>query len=345
MHPLRKSAWADNLRVWATFSVIVIHVSMESRTPGFNADLLYGALSRSAVPVFFMLTGALLLGREHALGDFLKKRLLRLGIPALFWSLVYIAFSLYQKHVGGQALPLPDALQFAGHSLRVGSYFHMWYVYMILGLYLFIPFLSRAVRNSPPNELLFFLAIWFIDQVLSIPALQPYRPYIYLRNFSGFAGYMVLGYYLSILPPVRKGIWKGLALFIAGAFITGIGNYLIAMEDGVFPATLLYEYIRPNIILMAVGAFLFAKSLPDSKSSEQETISGFGRLRTFISDHSYGIYFVHVLSLVALNKLGISWHLVNPFVGIPVTAIVCLALSGGLIWVLRKLPFGTYWAG
>src|SRR6267154_32982 len=91
--------WINSLRLIALVAVIVLHTAaipleQYGKIPlndWLTADL-YNALVRFAVPVFVMITGALLLHREYELGDFLKKRLGRIFTPFLFWSLVYIAY-------------------------------------------------------------------------------------------------------------------------------------------------------------------------------------------------------------------------------------------------------------
>src|ERR1700743_3443674 len=89
--------WINNLRIVAMFLVVVLHTTSpmlmaygkEPDSYWLIADF-YNALARFGVPVFVMITGALLLHREYELGDFLKRRLTRILWPFLFWSFVYI---------------------------------------------------------------------------------------------------------------------------------------------------------------------------------------------------------------------------------------------------------------
>src|ERR1700748_2984293 len=98
--------WINSLRLIALFAVIVLHTAavplgQYGHIPlntWLTADF-YNALVRFAVPVFVMITGALLLHRQYELGDFLKKRLGRVLVPFLFWSLVYIGYSWYNEEI------------------------------------------------------------------------------------------------------------------------------------------------------------------------------------------------------------------------------------------------------
>jgi len=94
--------WINSARIVALYAVIILHCTSlllmqfgkVSMADWLTADAL-NALVRWAVPVFVMITGALLLHREYEIGDFLKKRLVRVVVPFLFWSLVYVGYSLY----------------------------------------------------------------------------------------------------------------------------------------------------------------------------------------------------------------------------------------------------------
>jgi surface polysaccharide O-acyltransferase-like enzyme len=101
---IHRSLWIDNARVIATLAVIIVHVA----TPGVVTDYktaidlrsgwsianAYDSISRFCVPVFVMLTGALLVPQTISLRDFINKRFKRLLMPFLFWSVVFCFFTL-----------------------------------------------------------------------------------------------------------------------------------------------------------------------------------------------------------------------------------------------------------
>src|SRR3984885_4937243 len=128
--------WISNLRLIALYAVVILHCTSPllmgfGKVPmadWWEADFL-NALVRFAVPVFVMITGALLLGREYEIGDFLKKRLTRVVIPFLFWSLVYIWYSWYIEDITFDANIWFDVKEVL-HLLKIGASYHLWYVYM-----------------------------------------------------------------------------------------------------------------------------------------------------------------------------------------------------------------------
>lgn len=99
-----------------------------------------------------------------------------------------------------------------------------------------------------------------------------------------------------------------------------------------------YLYFAPGVVLSTIGIFLFFKyqslRIPFLKPFFQ-----------FVSKQSYGIYMVHILVLFYLAKVGIYHSMLHPIVGIPLTALSCILVSGTIIFLLRKLPFGNYFAG
>ncbi|NJK87243.1 MAG: acyltransferase family protein [Bacteroidales bacterium] len=144
-----------------------------------------------------MLTGALLLPKEYELGFFLKKRFLRIVIPFLFWSLIYITYHLGQDIYHGEMKSLSQAIDLILTELSQGADYHLWYIYMIIGIYLFIPVIGKWVRASTEKEILYFLVIWLITTFLNLPIPMKYKPDFNLVYFTGYIGYPILGYYLS----------------------------------------------------------------------------------------------------------------------------------------------------
>jgi surface polysaccharide O-acyltransferase-like enzyme len=338
--------WADNLRVLATLSVIVIHVASSpvslfgqvDSSLWWTANVMDGFL-RFCVPVFVMLSGVLLLTKEYPLAVFLKKRLTRILWPFLFWSAVYITFAWFFKGIKHQGLDASQVMQWVFSLLQKGAAYHLWYIYMILGLYLFIPIIGKWVRQASEKELFYFLGIWFFTLCINYPFLAAYKINIELSYFTGFLGYLVLGYYAATkkfdpATPIKK---IGLAMFLIGSAITIFGNYFAALYHGKYVSTF-YAYLSPNVFLASFGFLLYIKHCT---LSNRIIIS----LRDFISTYSFGIYLVHVLVLSSLSRCDIHWKFVHPFVGIPVTSVACLLISASIIYLLHKIPLGKYIAG
>lgn len=146
------TVWIDNAKFAAILAVIVLHVSAVtlSESPRGEAmwwlSALLNAASRWGVPVFVMLSGAALLGtgRIEAAGTFYRKRISKVVIPLMFWSAFYIAWAALPALVKGDTVSWTDRLL---RWCQGRPYYHLWFLYMILGLYLITPWLRLAMRD------------------------------------------------------------------------------------------------------------------------------------------------------------------------------------------------------
>jgi len=337
--------WINNLRIIALFAVIVLHTTspaLETYSKG-PLDIwligdFYNSLVRFAVPVFVMITGALMLHREYDLAGFLKKRLSRVVVPFLFWSLIYIAFMYYNEDID-----YPDdwrlLVKQVLHFLRDGASYHLWYVYMLIGLYLIMPVIGKFVRNATENEILYFLIVWFIVMMAGQSYLVHYKPGVDVRYFEGFVGYLVLGHYLAFKDFKTQHLkaWMIVVFFLSLIAITAGTWLLFRHYNGI--STVMYEPISPSIAIIAASIFLIVKQ---SAPKLSPTIT---KIRDFAGTYSFGVYLSHALVLQLLDQAGLNYKLFNPIFSIPVTALVCLILSLLLVYFVSKIPFGKYVSG
>ncbi len=332
----------DVLRALATVSVVALHaagpVLYEYGTlpagEWWAANAIDSAV-RFSVPVFLMLTGALLLPRVEPAGEFLKRRFSRLLGPFLFWSIVYLAVALYFTSAGTGSI-LPFIIQ----RLRSGASFHLWYVYMLIGIYLLLPVMQRWVAAAGRRDVEYFLVLWLVALFAGQPFVASYLPDFNLMYFSGYIGYPVLGYYLhnfiltrhnEAQPGPAAGIHAGLSesgrgpaqrhtgsrvvnrialfLLIPGFLITFIGTGWISASRNHFDQTF-YEYLSFNAIAMAAGVFMLMGNI--RKEEAPETLTPVKRrlpqtVAVVLSRYSYGIYLSHVFVLKLATFL--QWDL------------------------------------
>lgn len=338
--------WINNLRLIALYAVIILHATAPllmqygkvSTTDWWMADFL-NAMVRFAVPAFVMVTGALLLNREYEIGDFLKKRMGRVVVPFLFWSLVYIWYSWYNDEIIFTSNAWAD-IRLVLHSLKYGSSYHLWYVYMLIGLYFFIPVLSKFVRNATEKEVLYFLFIWFAVMMLTQPYLSKYNPAVDMHYFAGYAGYLVLGYYLAFKDFTVKNlrVWM-VMLFVSGVILIAVGSRMV-IPYPTWPGTLFYEPVSPAVLMISASMFIIVKA------TVPKVPPVIIRLRDFAGKYNYGIYLSHALVLYFLeDPFGINYKLCTPIASIPLTALICFIISLLLVWLISKIPFGKWISG
>ncbi|WP_184550310.1 acyltransferase [Mucilaginibacter sp. FT3.2] len=337
--------WINNLRLISMLAVVVLHTASPllfaikgTPLPVWLTGDIYNALVRFAVPVFVMITGALLLHREYKLSDFLKKRVGRLIPPFIFWSLVYIAYRFYNEEFTFTGNIWTD-VKFVLHQLQTGAYYHLWYVYLLIGLYLFIPILAKFVQHATEQELLYFLAIWFLAMLLATPYLSIFNTAVDLHNFTGYIGYLVLGHYLAYkqfnfkaLPVIAAVVFIGMVALVAW------GTYYLVLTDHELK-TFYYEPVGPFVVVLSASAFLLAKY---TQVAFNPTVK---RICDNAGKYTLGIYLSHALVLNIFDLNDINYTLFNPVLSIPLIAICCFLLSWLLVYGMSKIPGVKYLVG
>lgn len=353
--PANQFAWADRLRNVATVLVVALHVSapIAEEYTLYNTWFwwtgnLWDSLARPAVPLFVMLSGYLLLGKDYELGGFIKKRLVRVALPALFWMLVYCYYN-YRAHND------PATLMATFRRIVQGPvHYHLWFIYLILGLYLTYPILRPWVRSATERDFRYFFAVCILGtwgyKILS--TFFDLKIGLYIELFTNQTGFFVLGYYLgtkalagqattggtsAIMPwSLSRGQLFALALGLiaVGTTSTALGTYYCSttIGGGKFHP-FFYDYLTPNVSLSAMGWFLLVKWFFNQT-----------RLRNVEKDFaaaSFGIYFIHVLVMDWLAQAGYWQTKFHPALCIPVLIVLVTGLGFLFVLIVRALPGGT----
>lgn len=329
--------WVHIIRAFATFAVIILHCTIPYGNT-FNTEsiswltaCLTNSNVRFCVPIFLMLSGVLLLGKEYSVKEFLRKRMSRILLPFLFWSTIYFLI-IY---------PLDGSITEISFeyfkAMKGGTCYHLWYIYMIIGVYLFVPIINKWILNATKNEILFYLILWLVVLMIDLPIINRLFTRIDWRYFSGFLGYLILGYYLNKNNTATKNRWLYAFIFILGNLLTFALTYITSRESGEYKKTF-YSYLTPNVILSSIGIFLMCKDIVFKDNF-------FTKTANIISQYSYGIYLSHVFAMILLSKSGFSITTDFIFVNIFATALLSLVFALMVTFVLNKLPLGKYISG
>lgn len=345
----QRMIYADILKIVAIIAIIILH-SSGPLLYKFNSIKLswwwigniIDSATRWGVPIFIMVSGMLLLDpkKDESIREFLSKRFNRVLIPFIFWGVGYTILSYYKLIIEFQPLPILNIIE----KLLTGQvFYHLWFIYMILGLYIVTPIIRIYVKNADLNNLRYFIIIWFITNgfFIFIQKISNFKLGIDLSFFVGFIGYYILGHYLHITNFNKKQINYIYFLSIGSFIATAIGTYILTLTDnGVFNEAL-YDYLSPNVILMSVGIFVFIKNYNWNGLIENRI--NVHRIIEF-SSLIFGIYLVHALILVMLNHLPIKINamFINPVIGIPFTSILTLLISFYIIKTLKRFSISRY---
>jgi surface polysaccharide O-acyltransferase-like enzyme len=299
---MKRNYYIDYLRAAAICGVILWHCfspvyyQFGPLKEWAFANVFFGFAIRWSVAVFVMVSGALLLGRSEPAAIFYKKRLLRICIPLVTWTLIYgIARLYYFKVYNYKGLPEPSFFryviidQFRDLLFNDLSY-HLYFISIILGLYLLTPFLSKMVKALSQKELGTLVAIG--AGVYSVKLFMPRLIIADHFEIGSYLVYFLLGHYLYQYPP-----GKALRRWIFGAAI----GAAILMTWLNYTVEYLHKghgdnYYRTDgffIYVLSIAVFTLFQHM--SGSSPDGSRGVWKRLLSFISSCSYGIYIAHPL--------------------------------------------------
>lgn len=347
----------DYLRVVACLMVILVHacefyfiddmrIGIRSLSDGFWVSLIDSAF-RCSVPLFVMISAWLLVPVQGNTADFFRRRLTRVLVPFALWSVLYAVLPLLW---GGELGDARAALRHLALNFNDASG-HLWFVYMLIGLYLIMPVLSPWLQRAGRGAQRWFLGLWFLSSFF--PYLRDawgdvygecyWNEYHTLWYFSGFIGYVVLAHYLRshVKMPARRQALLGAVLYLAGYAFTATFWYgRIGTAQTLQQLELSWRFCTPNVILETAGAFLLVQALFRRR---QQT----GPIVREISVLSYGIYLMHIFVLNAMHAM-LAPLFCGPY-ATPLTIVttglstflICCLLAKALSW----LPGSKYIIG
>lgn len=318
----------DLLRVMAMSMIVLMHSPHpENDAPGFvHVGISY--VTAPGLVLFFMLSGALLLGSCLPSKEFFKKRFSKIVWPTLFWTFFYIAIDYIKSPTDWTStLKMIGTIPFSSQGNGV-----LWFMYTLAGLYLLTPILSRWLRAAAKREIEFYLFLWFIT------LLYPYLSLVVDINksdtgifyyFAGYVGYFVFGYYLRHYYIFKA--WH-VVLAISAAVIIPAVLY----SSGIEPV--LYRflwYLSLPCAMMAFSWYVMMCRLTNKRIPLIEKASSI----------SFGVYFVHIFIM-----RDVIWNIsfIRTIPDVPeffVIALITIVLSYLIAWLISCLPFSKYIIG
>lgn len=327
-HADDRQSWADWARIAAIVAVVSIHVlgpvSFRASlvgTPFWWAANVINSASRWSVPVFFMVSGALLLNRSRREGAarFYRRRLLRIGVPLLVWSLVYVPVLVY---LGIQVTPQSWVISIA----RGSPYGHLYFLFALLGCYLVKPLLERL--SGPELGVFAACAIgWAVGQ-RALQVVLPHSAANALELWLYYVGFFAAGGWLARRPAGAAARW----LVVGGAAVavTAAGTWWLVVHAPSSQWNFLYSYLSVATVVASVAVFEFIRA----------TGRPGPRWLRKLAATTFGIYLCHPLILVAVQRLlPLTGGPLKPSAMFVVEMSAVLLGSLGLTLVLMRIPY------
>lgn len=352
----------DYLRVIACFMVIIIH-SCEPFYLGGKGTFILNSTNallvtlidsafRAAVPLFVITSSFLLFPLKGSASAFFKKRFVRVLVPLVVWSLLYALIPLYgaEPSIGANLKQL--IFNFTPASG------HLWFVYMLLGVYVLMWMLSGWISTLTKKQEQVFIAVWafttlfpFLRQLASNGELwgeanwNEFGAFYYV---SGFVGYIVIGHYFR--TRVGEISWKrtlaiAVPMFLVGYAITAVWFWYkipksYPVNESLSLAVLMeqsWRFCTFGVALTTIAFFLLIRKF---------TSAGWGYRHIIlpISNLSYGMYLMHIFFLVFWNAMLIRWGF-TPLATIALTAVLTFLTSAIVSKAISFLPGSKYIVG
>lgn len=322
----------DLLRCVAAIAVIAIHVLAPYRhelgvipfEQWFTA-ITVNSFSRWAVPVFILITGALMLSDTRAFdaSSYLKRRLGKVLLPFIVWSIFY-------AYLSGWTIDGFDAevvKETAINSPRHATYYHLGFFYYFIPLYMLIPFFQMAVKKNNMTFLILYVALWLFTSTLYLFKIDgPWSHQLWL-----YSGYLPLGYLLyKKVPVTRFSVVSIITIGLLAALATVTMVVTLSLDFDKYTVGRWLSYKTVNTIAIASMVFMTCRYVGEHMLKKGNSIVG------FISQHSLGIYILHPIFLWPVKAFG--WDQGHPGWEIPLWVVVSGTLALLTSWLFSLSP-------
>ena len=339
----RRVFYVDVVRAFACLLVVMSHVFApvcaainHYPRPVWWIFNLFDSFIRPSAALYVMISGKLFLGssREDSYLQFVWKRYSRVFLPFFTWSMIYAFYNAREE--GTPWAPGLAVLQF----LKGPTEYHLWFMYLILGLYLVMPAMRRFVRWAPPQGLAGALALWMGFLVVNF-LFPGYARWGFVTILLSYGGYAILGYALDKANTLHPKTGVALCLCAGIVVFNAAATYVSTIRRGGTLDERFYFGAAPLVALQAAAMFLLLKNVDEDSFAFKNA-----RLRavvTRLGRNSYNIYLNHALFIWLFTQGTLGFILSHntgssPWVGVPLTGAAVLACSLGLTLLLQRIP-------
>ena len=285
-----------------------------------------------AVPCFVMVTGALLLNPEKEITykKLYGKYILRIVLALAVFGVIFRCFDIVMNH---EAWSVMGVLQGLGNVMIGKSWAHLWYLYLLIGIYLLLPFYRKIAAHSSTKEIWYLLGIYALFlSILPLTGMVDVDLAFYIHTSTIYPFYLFLGWAIS---SGKLNISKS-----GGAVLLLVGTLLLVTVvryryiNGVEELAKLLNYSSVFVILQCMGLFALLKQDEDSDIK----VSRGEKILLSIDRCSFGIYLIHMIFI----RLVLRYWEVNPYTSgswmIPVISIGVFLISWIVVSILKTIP-------
>ena len=323
--------WIDAIRSFACLCVLLTHSVIPGGTRGSEiiAPMQYFAVAGASV-LFFMISGALVFYKPKPFVPFVKRRLAKIFLPMVIWTVVTLIINCLTH--GIEWSQLPNALMLIPFTPQFGTY---WFIYVIFGIYLLTPMVATWLEKCSRTDVGILLLVGCV--AMTIPYLRiidkDFSKALYtetgsLYYFVGYLWICLMGYYIRRYVNIPKFKWWHALIFL---FVIALPLLLRMMGE---LSALITKRTNINVVLLCACYFIIIKHIKLGDRMK--------RVVYVFAQHSFGIYLVHkqIINYIIppiVNSLDLSYT-----VSIPLVFVSSVVISYILVHLISKLPFSEY---
>jgi surface polysaccharide O-acyltransferase-like enzyme len=344
--PVKKKApereiWVYCLTIAGCFAVVWGHVAADVFVNGSTPFQWWvGNISDSLIgwcmTGFIMATGYLLLNpaKQYTYTEFYKKRASRILAPLLFWAFFYSGLTAVRHFSNGVPVTFGS---FFTPILTGHPYYHLWYLYMLAGLYLLTPVLRSVMNNLSQRLLVVVCAGLFVIPI----TVNAYCWFVLKTNFINsypfivwpvyFLGYYLAGYLVGKKTRIETKTHVLLIALLSAIAVTVLGGYILKEKYSPFAGFYFSSPLSPNLVCMTLVFFMLVKKLAAPIRQNKYLETGYTL--------AFGVFLIHPFWIFLLGYLGLAAIKINPALGVPLVSITALGLSLITAIIFKKIPY------
>ena len=346
----------DLIRVFAIVAVVATHTeNITSSTTNYLGGISWWfantihSLVMISVPLFVMLSGALVLNKENLTSQYLSSKIIKkFLVPLIFWWLFYSFWNSWQA----QTIITFSTIQALLINLFKVNIGHLYFLPVIIGLYLLAPIIRKSIINNQSKQyqsLAVIVSLSLLYQSLTFFVFKLYNATNIFFIAIPFLAYFLLGYYLAKLKISLKQWWF---VFLVSLIIVGIvsvatyyNTLAFNQELTVFwtpaggnffwqPFTIFAILLASFVFILLNNIQVILPKLFQSKITCSWLI--------FFSNLSFGIYLVHPF---VIDRIDHFFNLAIHLTSLPLwfyylyrTAVI-LVFSTVVVAIIQKIPY------
>lgn len=338
-----RSSVIDQLRIIAAFAVIIVHVAGDLLLEGTSGSYKWwvgnitDSILRWCVPVFVLISGTLLLDplKKEAASQFYLKRIKRIFIPLVFWSIFYICYQMFHS----KFFTINQAIKLV---VQGRPYNHLWYLYMMLGLYIFTPVFRLTIQGMSKK---LFLTLTILLLIMS--AMEEVLSKFYFGSPGTTSGIVMflpyIGYFFAGGFIRKFGIKKIKFIFLGASFcicalVIIICTYIFTLFSIDQNKYYFYSFTNPFVAILSISIFIFFRQLSDLNIS---WIAKIGPFINKIAPATFGIYLIHPFIIDIIVKLKInfpSFYPHDPIAGLILSSLLIFYISMHFTLFIQRIP-------